>query len=95
MPRWLYQEVRSVTVDNPSMMNTCLQGLEGYFWDSEFEEKLQGVEFRKTQCFLTRNKILQLHVPNNWDSPKFKHRMHDFFACKLGVQEIIPLSRNM
>ena len=82
----------------PSMMNTCLQGLEGYFLDSGFEQnKLYGVGFGKTQCILTRNKILQLYVPKNWDSSNVSTGCMIFFACKLDtcIREIIPLRKNM
>jgi len=59
-----------------SMMNTCLQGLEGYFRDLEFEQNMWYGICENTM-YLNQNKILKLYVSKNWDSPKFG--MHDFF----------------
>ena len=94
MPRWLYQEVGSVTEDTPPWWTPVFRVWKGFFgiWNLN---KIYGVGFGKRQWILTRNEILQLYVPKNWDFPKCKHRMHDFFACKLGMREIIPLRRNM
>lgn len=68
---------------HPFMMNTCLQGLEGYFRDSGFEQNMWYGICENTM-YLNQNEILKLYVPKNWDSPKFKVRMHEFFGLSVG-----------
>ena len=54
---------------------------------------MYGVGLRKTQYILMGNGILQQLKKR--DSPKFKHRMRDIFACMLGISEIIHLRGQM
>ena len=94
MPRWSYQEVGSVTVDTPPWWTPVFRVWKGIFKIRDLNEYMVWDSGKHNDCILTRIEILQLSVPKNWDSPKCKHRMHAFFACKLGIREIIPLSRN-
>ena len=54
---------------------------------------MYGAGFRKTQHIVMGNGILQ--QLGKLDSPKFKHRMQDVFACMLGIPEIIHLKGQM
>ena len=54
---------------------------------------MYGVGFRNTQYIFMGNGILQ--QVKKRDSPKFKHRMPDVFACMLGIPEIIYLRGQM
>jgi len=52
-----------------------------------------GAGFGKTQNILTGFGILP--PPGRRDSPKFGHGMRDFFACLLGIQEIVTNQVNV
>ena len=60
--------------------------MEGYFWDLEFDQNIVQDSVEGKISWQEMGLLFWL-LPTQWDSPKFRHGMRDFFACLSGIQE--------